>query len=145
MISAVQAYLALRRASGFEMYNAEYLLGSFASFAGARNETYVLTETAIAWASEAPSVAQRDEQLKTICRFVRHMRVEDQQHELPPANHFGWRKKRRVPYIYSNSEINRLILTASQLGPTGTLRSHTYSTLLALLAATGLRISEALN
>jgi integrase/recombinase XerD len=90
-------------------------------------------------------VAQRDERLKTICRFVRYIQVEDHRHELPPANHFGWHKRRRVPYIYSQIEINRLIQAAGQLGPPGALRPHTYSTLLALLAATGLRISEALN
>ena len=81
-------------------------------------------------------MAQRDERLKTICRFVRYIQVEDHRHELPPANHFGWHKRRRVPYIYSQIEINRLIQAAGQLGPPGALRPHTYSTLLALLAAT---------
>jgi integrase/recombinase XerD len=63
---------------------------------------------------------------------------------LPPANHFGYRKRRRVPYIYSASEINRLIEATDQLGPAGALRSRTYAALLSLLVATGLRISEAL-
>ena len=63
MIAAVQAYLALRRAAGFDMSNAGYLLASFAGFAVARNDTHVLSATAIAWASQAPSVAQRDARL----------------------------------------------------------------------------------
>jgi integrase/recombinase XerD len=50
-----------------------------------------------------------------------------------------------VPHIYSSIEINRLIEAALQLRPTGALRSQTYATLLALLAATGVRISEALG
>lgn len=145
MMAAVKAYLALRRAAGFDMENAGYLLKSFAGFAAKRSETHVLTETAIAWASQASSMAQRDERLKTICRFVRHVHVEDRRHELPPAQYFGWRKRRRVPYIYSDGEIARLIQAANSLGPSCALRPHTYSTLLALLAATGLRISEALN
>jgi integrase len=58
--------------------------------------------------------------------------------------YFEYRKRRRVPYIYSASEINRLIEATDQLGPAGTLRSRTYAALLSLLAATGLRISEAL-
>ena len=145
MMAAVQAYLALRRAAGFEMINAGYLLASYAEFSTERNETHVTTETAIAWASKAQSVAQRDERLNTICRFVRFIRPEDPRHELPPANHFGWHKRRRVPYIYSDGEINRLVEAAGQIGPADTLRPHTYSTLLALLAATGLRVSEALH
>jgi integrase len=145
MMPAVEAYLALRRAAGFRLFNAEYLLGSFARFAGERNETHVRTETAIAWAAQGPSVAQRDRRLKTVGRFARHVHVEDDRHELPPANHFGYRRTRRVPYIYSPGEIGRLIEAALQLGPAGSPRARTYATLLALLAATGLRISEALH
>ena len=66
MKDAVTAYLALRRAAGFEMASAEYLLGSFAIFAGRRNETHVQTQTAIEWAAHGPSVAQRDARLKAI-------------------------------------------------------------------------------
>jgi integrase/recombinase XerD len=64
---------------------------------------------------------------------------------LPPANHFGARKRRRPPHIYSGTEIGRLIEAAGRLRPQGGLRSLTYATLIALLAATGLRISEALK
>jgi integrase len=41
-------------------------------------------------------------------------------------------------------EINQLIAAASRLTPTDSLRPHTYVALISLLAATGLRISEAL-
>jgi integrase len=144
MMDAVEGYLRLRRKAGFDMSNAEYLLASFARFAAERSETHIRTQTAIDWAVQGPSVAQRDARLKTVCGFARHIRVEDGRHELPPVNHFGYRKKRRVPYIYSRREINRLIEAALQLGSPGELRSQTYATLLALLSATGLRISEAL-
>jgi integrase/recombinase XerD len=145
MMPAVEGYLALRRAAGFQISNAEYLLVSFARFAAARDETYIRTETAIAWAAQGPSVAQRDQRLKTVCRFARYVRFEDERHELPPADHFGYRKRRRVPHIYSSGEIDRLIQAALQLGPPGSLQAQTYATLLALLAATGMRISEALH
>src|SRR6202021_2416786 len=83
--------------------------------------------------------------LKALCRFVRHGRVEDARHELPPVNHFGARKTRRSPHIYSASEIDRLIEAALRLRPKGDLRSRTYATVIALLSVTGLRISEALK
>jgi len=88
---------------------------------------------------------KRDARLKTVCRFVRHVRVEDARHELPPANHFGARKTRRSPHIYSAAEIDCLIKAALRLRPKGGLRSLTYPTLIALLSVTGLRISEALK
>ena len=89
MLKAIEAYLALRRATGFAMLNAECLLKSFAAFATERGQTHVHAQTAIDWAARGPSVAQRDARLRAVCRFVRHVRVEDARHELPPVNHFG--------------------------------------------------------
>jgi integrase/recombinase XerD len=145
MLKAIEAYLALRRATGFAMLNAEYLLKSFAAFATERGQTHVHMQAAIDWAARGPSVAQRDARLKAVCRFVRHVRVEDARHELPPVNHFGARKTRRSPHIYSAAEIDRLIEAALRLRSKGGLRSRTYATLIALLSVTGLRISEALK
>jgi len=145
MLNAVETYLALRRSTGFAMSNAEYLLKSFVAFAAERGQTHVQTQTAIDWAAFGPSVAQRDARLRAVCRFVRHVRVEDVGHELPPANHFGARKQRRTPHIYTPDEIGRLVEAALRLRPMGGLRPHTYATLIALLLATGLRISEALK
>ena len=145
MLNAIETYLALRRATGFAMLNAEYLLRSFAAFATERGQTHVHAQTAIEWAARGPSVAQRDARLKAVCRFVRHVRIEDARHELPQGHHFGARKTRRSPHIYSAAEIDRLIEAALQLRPKGGLRSWTYATLIALLSVSGLRISEALK
>ncbi|HKD27621.1 MAG TPA: tyrosine-type recombinase/integrase [Xanthobacteraceae bacterium] len=145
MIAAVESYLAVRRAVGFTLSNTEYLLRSFADFATDRQQTHVRTATAIEWASQAGSVAQRHTRYETVCRFAQYLRVEDSQHESPPANHFGYRKTRRVPHIYSRDEINGLILSATRLPSSDSLLPKTYAALISLLAATGLRISEALH
>ncbi|HEY5832167.1 MAG TPA: tyrosine-type recombinase/integrase [Hyphomicrobiaceae bacterium] len=145
MLRAIETYLTLRRAAGFAMSNAEYLLKSFAACAAERGQTHVQAQTAIDWAALGPTVAQRDARLRGVCRFVRHVQVEDERHELPPANHFGARKRRRPPHIYSADEINRLVEAALQLRPKGSLRPLTHATVIALLSATGLRISEALK
>ena len=145
MKDAVETYLRLRRSTGFALSNDEYLLASFVRFAGERNEAHIRAQTAIDWAAKGPSAAQRDARLKAVCRFARHVRAEDDRHELPPAKYFGSRRKRRPPYVYTKGEIDRLIEAAAQLRSRSTLRPHTYATLLALLASTGLRISEALG
>jgi integrase len=144
MMSSVETYLAVRRAVGFTLSNTEYLLRSFADFATDRKQTHIRTATAIDWASQAKSVAQRHTRHQTICRFAQYLRVEDLRHELPPANHFGYRKTRRVPHIYSRDEINGLVL-ATRLCSPDSLLPRTYAALISLLAATGLRISEALH
>lgn len=145
MMAAVETYLAVRRAAGFTLSNTEYLLRSFASFATNNQQTHVRIATAIEWASEAGSVEQRHTRYQTICRFAQYLRVEDSQHELLPSNHFGYRKTRRVPRIYSPGEIADLVLAATRLQSSDLLLPMTYAALISLLAATGLRISEALH
>ena len=145
MMASVETYLAVRRAVGFTLSNTEYLLRSFADFATDRKETHIRTATAIDWASQAKSVAQRHTRHQTICRFAQYLRVEDCRHELPPANHFGYRKSRGVPHIYSRDEIDGLVLAATRLPSSDVLLPRTYAALISLLAATGLRISEALH
>src|SRR5260370_24673765 len=115
MMEFVENYLAVRRAVGFTLSNKEYLLRSFADFATDRKETQIRTATAIDWASQAKSVAQRHTRHQTICRFAQYLRVEDLRHELPPANHFGYRKTRRVPHIYSRDDVDGLVLAVTRL------------------------------
>ena len=70
MMELVDSYLALRRAVGFELKMAEYMLRSFARYASERGELYVCASTVIDWARQASSLPQRDERLKTVIRFA---------------------------------------------------------------------------
>jgi len=145
MITAIETYLVVRRAAGFTLSNTEYLLRSFANFATDQKQTHIRTATAIHWASQARSVAQRHVRYQTVCLVADCLGAEDSRHESPPTNYFGYRKVRRVPHIYSCDEIESLVLAANRLPSVNSLRSKTYATLISLLAATGLRISEALH
>jgi integrase/recombinase XerD len=145
MITAIEHYLAVRHATGFTLANTTYLLRSFGRFAVARGDTHIRTATAIAWAAQSVSATQRSERLKTVCRLARYLHVEDAHHEIPPPDHFGSPKRRPVPYLYSQEEIRQLLAAARQLSPLDSVRPHTYATVLGLLAATGLRVSEALT
>jgi site-specific recombinase XerD len=144
-VTAVESYLAVRRAAGFTLSNTEYLLRSFSAFAADKDQTHIRTATTIDWASQAGSVAQRHTRYQTICHFAQYLRAEDPRHESPPLNHFGYRKTRRVPHIYSRGEIDGLVLAATRLPSSEPLQPRTYAALISLLAATGLRISEALH
>ena len=96
MITAVEAYLAVRRVAGFTLSNPAYLLRSFARFAADRQETHIRTATVIEWASASTSVAQRHTRYQTVCRFADYVRLEEPRHDAPPPNHFGYRKTRRI-------------------------------------------------
>ena len=144
MIAVIETYLALRRAAGFALSNTEYLLRSFAGFAAAQKQTHIRTATVIRWASQARSVAQRHARYQAVCLLAQYLCVEDSRHDSPPSNYFGYRKVRRIPRIYSRDEIAGLVRAAARLASFDLLLPKTYATLINLLAATGLRVSEAL-
>lgn len=142
----VNRYIELHRSLGFKFRTQAYLLRHFVRFAEARNDALVRGETVVAWASEAPSAAQRRLRLLVVRRFAQSLQAEDERHEIPPVNAFGRPAKvRRMPRIYTLGEIRLLLDAAAQLTPKGSLRPVTYVTLLSLLVSTGIRISEALS
>ena len=142
---AVESYLELRRSAGFELRHDRILLRSFARFASECGQTHVVSETVIEWSAQAVSIGERERRLRAVVRFAWHVHVEDAEHQIPPQGLYGRHRQRRTPFIFSSVQISRLLEKAWALGPLGSLRPHTYATLFALLSATGLRISEALN
>lgn len=144
LTEAAEAYVAMRRQCGFAFRQQGHHVLSFARFAAAAGNKFVCAKTAIRWAGLSKSVDARCRRLDDVIRFARYVRAEDRRHEVPPPV-FGQRSSARpTPYILSAIEIQRLVHAASQAGYR-TLRRHTYSTLFALLACTGLRVSEAIR
>src|SRR5439155_26332499 len=62
----------------------------------------------------------------------------------PSKDLFAGRRYRKTPYLYSDAEVRQLLRAARELPPGKGLRHRTYATLFGLLAATGLRVGEAL-
>jgi integrase len=100
---------------------------------------------AIAWAGQAPSLYQQCRRLDMVRIFARHARAEDPRHEIPPEHVFPRHRPPFLPFVFTSDQTRQLLVAASELGPTGSLRPWTYCALLSLLTVTGLRISEALG
>ncbi|MCJ7545287.1 MAG: tyrosine-type recombinase/integrase [Deltaproteobacteria bacterium] len=146
LTQAVESYLAIRRAVGFELRTEGHLLHSFALFAEARGEQLVCPKTAIDWAGLGSSPPQRARRLGVVIRFAHYLRAEDQRHKIPPEGVFGSQTRPRpVPYIFSPEQIRQVITVASRLNTGDPLLPHAYSTLFGLLLCTGLRVSEAIK
>ena len=147
LIDDVERYIALRRSLGFKLRKSSRHLQCFARFATERGETHVRVATAVAWAATAPTPDTRHRRLGDVVRFARFLRAEDVAHEIPPASLFAAPKSRPVPYIYTPDELVRILETAGQLRrqKPNPMRAQMYVMLFGLIAATGLRVSEALN
>lgn len=144
LMESISRYLAVRRASGFDLKNAAWTLASFAHFAQSRGEEHVVVDTAVAWASQAPSPPTRSKRLSDVRVLARYLRLEDPRNEIPPTGIFPSQVNRQTPYIFAEDEVSDLLGHAAALGPEGSLRPLTYVTIFGLLAATGMRVGEAL-
>src|ERR1700737_4078174 len=141
-----ERYIELRRTLGFKLRKPSRHLQSFARFASEKGETYVSAATALEWATMAPTRGARHRRLGDVGRLALFLRAENAKHEVP-VNLFTERASRPVPYIYTQDELARILDAAGQLRrqKPNPLRQQLYVMLFGLIAATGLRVSEALE
>ena len=138
-------YANLQHSLGFQFRVQHTLLKAFVAFAEAFGDRHVHAHRVFEWATRAPSPQQRRNRLLTVRRFALAMHAEDVRHEIPAADALGRGLfERRTPYIYTTDEIAALMRAAARLKPAGSIRPLMYETLFGLIAATGMRISEAL-
>jgi integrase len=83
--------------------------------------------------------------IETVRPFAKHRARVEPGTYVPDADTFGPTRRRLAPHLYTDQEIVDLLAAAGRLSPKGTLRPATYRTLFGLIAATGLRLSEALR
>lgn len=147
--AAVQRYLEERRQLGFTLTAPATELTRFARFADARGHKGPLTrELQIEWARQhvrrtsTVTAARRIEILRPFASYYRQFEVNT---EVLPTNELGRGHRRLTPHIYTDEEILQLLQHADCLTPMGGLRPLMYRTLFGLIAAVGLRLSEALK
>jgi integrase len=146
--SHAENYLDERRRLGYRLRSPGYALRSFARYVDDIGHQGPLTvEIMAAWArraktnSDSPATWAR--RLKLLRPFARYLRQFDPNTEVPDDAVFGHVGERLAPHIYSEQEIVDLLAAAHRLDPP--LRGATYETLFGVLAATGLRVSEAVH
>jgi integrase len=142
-------YLDERHRAGFALEIPGKLLMGFACFSDERGHRGPITEQLILdWVQGCARRATPftwARRLQTIRPFARFCFRLAPATYIPEQNLFGRAKRRLTPHIYTNQEITDLLDAAARFPQEGTLRSATYRTLFGLIAATGLRVSEALK
>ena len=144
MFSHVTRYVGFKRRLGYRFNTQCAMLRNFASFAG--TEESVRSDTVLAWAAAAPSRPQRARRLQVARNFALWVHLEDGRHEVPPAGAFGpSSRRRRTPALIPVAQIRNLLSAALTVEPVDTINPLTWHYLFGLIAATGLRVSEAVS
>jgi integrase len=133
---------------GFALAIAGDRLLAFARFADqAGHRGPVTFELVVRWAQAPPCHSHLTSawRLQILQPFLKYRSQFDAGTAILPRSFFGSTHRRLVPHIYTEQEIAALLQATDDLAPTDGLRPATYRTLFGLLAATGLRISEALH
>ena len=140
------SYLALRRSLGFKLERPGQLLAGLVSYLEEAGAVTVTTAHALAWAT-APADADPcwwRVRLAAVRPFARYLAPLIPGTEIPPRGLLpGPVSRRAVPYLYSPAEVAALITAAGAIR--APLRAATYQTLIGLLAATGMRVGEAIS
>lgn len=143
LAAAAREYLALRRSLGYKLHHQTWWLPDFVAYVKRHGRSVITTELALAWAQQ-PLDADPGwwaNKLGAVRGFAKYLRAFDPRTEVPPTNLIPRHRRRLVPHIYTDEEIESLVRETSCLRP---LKAQTYATLLGLLAATGMRLGEAL-
>jgi len=138
-------YLQLRHSLGHELAEAGRLLPSFVAYLQDHELRSVTVEAALVWAQNSGKGTTVGPRRMTAARgFARYLSGIDPSTEVPPAGLMPSRQRWRRPFIYTPADIDA-ILSQAQASIVSPLRAATYQTLIGLLAASGLRIGEAIK
>jgi integrase len=141
---SVAEYLAVRRALGYKLEQTERFLRQFLDYLDAKGTDRITVKDAVAWAT-LPGRGHHWHAMRlgAVRGFARYLHEVDPLVEVPAADLLPDKSGRAVPYLYSDEQIVALIAAA------GTLRiahkTATFQTLFGLLAATGMRVGEAVG
>jgi integrase len=143
---ALVQYVTVRRALGTKLAEPEGTLGQFVAFLEGEQSSHITTELAVRWAMMPQGVQRATwaRRLSMVRKFATWLSVFDPQTEVPPHRLIPGRRRRNRPHIFTDTEIGCLMAEAGRLRSSTGLRPLTYTTLIGLLASTGLRPGEAL-
>ena len=144
---ALKDYLRIRRSLGFLLREPASCLRNFVAFLQAQRASYITTELALRWATQ-PTKDQPSTwawRLGMVRRFAIWLSAFEPRTEIPPVGLLPHHYRRKLPHIYSDEEIEKLLRRTQELPSPKGLRARTYTTLFGLLVATGMRVNEALG
>ena len=138
----MDGYLATRRALGFKLVAPGKTLDAFVGWMEDAGEPTIRRDLATAWAAQF-SRGTVLERLNYVRQFAEHVAWFDPATEVPVLDGRPYGAHRPRPRIFTDQQIDTLLVAAGRLTPR--VRAASWQTLLGLLTVTGMRISEARN
>jgi integrase/recombinase XerD len=139
-------YLQLRHALAHQLADAVRLLPRLVAYLDASGAPTITVDNALAWAQipDAGASSSVWSRRMTVARgFARYMSGIDPATEVPPVGLVSFHRHWRPPFIYSATDVGALMAEVPHVVPTP-FRASTVQTMIGLLAATGMRIGEAI-
>lgn len=144
----MEKFVALRRLAGTDYQSQIKLLKYFDDFLFKKqlNSQYLTRDIIDRYLCTVSYLHKRTQynRFSVLSQFCRYLSQFEPLCYIPQTIHCAKSASSRIPYIYTNDEIQALLREAAELLPQNSLRPRTYRTLFGLLYTTGLRISEAL-
>lgn len=142
---ALADYLALRRSLGFKLQWADHRLSDFLDHLERAGSPVITLPLALSWAKrpERTSPNWWATRLILVRGFARYVHTLDPRTEVPPVDLLKPPGARKPVYLYSDEDVRALMGAARELKDR--FRALTCSTLIGLLAVTGMRVGEAIG
>lgn len=140
-------YIGMRRSLGFQLNELERQVGQFCVWLQDRDQTQSFSiDDAVTWARLNPEAHPSwwATRLSLVRTFAAYLNANGVDVPIIPSGLLPATKPRAVPFIYSKDDIDALIAACGTY-LTDERISATVRTIIGLLIATGIRISEALN
>lgn len=144
----MERFVDLRRLSGTDYHSQTQLLGYFDRFLVQQDFylPYLTREICDLYQQGLTLLAPRSQgnRMGVMRQFCEYLAAGNPQSYVPRPQKVIRSHGAHQPYIFHSSQLRALMEAASALAPAGSLRPHTYRTLLGLLYSTGIRIGEAM-
>jgi len=137
----------LRRALGHKLAEHERQLTRFVARLDDDDVTFISMTDTLAFVLDPyldPASSNPAKRLMAVRGFTRYLSAIDPRTEVPPAGLVSYRRRRRAPHLFSDEDV-AVVVRAARASTPFAFRAETLTSLIVLLAVTGMRVGEALR
>ena len=144
MMQHIERFLEMKRNLGYSHQKEEWHLRRYAEFADDHGDRFTRCDRMLECAARERSFEGAIRHRETLRKFSLWLSAEDERHEVLPRNAIGRRMRiRPTPSLLTPHQIERVMEAALAVPPVASINPYTFHFMIGLLAATGMRVSEA--